>query len=55
MTSNHNLRIAKIPPNFGTETIPALGFGTLMPDLAETKSATTNAFAVKSSSLARKS
>ena len=48
MTSNHpsNLRFAKIPLNFGTGTIPALGFGTLIPDPAETKSATTNALRV---------
>ena len=46
MTSNHNLRFAKRPLNFGTGTIPALGFGTLIPDLAETKSATTNALRV---------
>ncbi len=46
MTSNHNLRLAKIPLNFGTGTIPALGFGTLIPDLAETRSATTNALKV---------
>src|SRR5271170_4943542 len=46
MTSNHNLRLAKIPLNFGTGTIPALGFGTLIPALAETKSATTNALRV---------
>src|SRR5271156_3538512 len=43
MTSNHNLRFAKILLNFGTGTIPALGFGTLIPDLAETRSSTTNA------------
>jgi alcohol dehydrogenase (NADP+) len=46
MTSHHNLRFAKIPLNFGTGTIPALGFGTLIPDLAETKRATTNALRV---------
>jgi alcohol dehydrogenase (NADP+) len=48
MTSNHpsNLRFAKMPLNFGTGTIPALGFGTLIPDPAETKSATTNALKV---------
>ncbi len=46
MASNHNLRLAKIPLNFGTGSIPALGFGTLIPDLAETKSATTNALRV---------
>src|ERR1700691_2555348 len=48
MTSNQpsNLRLAKIPLNFGTGAIPALGFGTLIPDPAETKSATTNALRV---------
>ena len=48
MTSNphSNLRLAKIPLNFGTGTIPALGFGTLIPDPAETRSATTNALRV---------
>src|SRR5580765_2892003 len=46
MPSTHNLRFAKIPLNFGTGTIPALGFGTLIPDLAETRSATTNALKV---------
>jgi len=46
MTSNHNLRFAKIPLNFGTGAMPALGFGTLIPDLAETRSATTNALRV---------
>jgi Aldo/keto reductase family len=46
MTSNHNLRLAKLTLNFGTGTIPVLGFGTLIPDLAETKIATTNALRV---------
>jgi len=48
MTSNHpsNLRLAKIPLNFGTGAIPALGFGTLIPDPAETRCATTNALRV---------
>src|SRR6266487_123482 len=46
MTANHNLRFAKIPVNFGTGSIPALGFGTLIPDPAETKSAITNALGV---------
>jgi hypothetical protein len=31
MTSNYNLRFAKIPLNFGAGAIPALGFGTLIP------------------------
>src|SRR6266436_8433062 len=48
MTSNphSNLRLSKIPLNFGTGAMPALGFGTLIPDPAETKSATTNALKV---------
>src|SRR5882757_1091983 len=48
MTSNQSsdLRTAKIPLNFGTGAMPALGFGTLIPDLAETRSATTNALRV---------
>ena len=48
MTSNRpsNLRFAKMPLNFGTGAIPALGFGTLIPDPAETRSATTNALRV---------
>ena len=46
MTTNHNLRFAKIPLNFGTGSIPALGFGTLIPDPTETKSAITNALRV---------
>jgi len=35
-----------MPLNFGAGAIPALGFGTLIPDPAETKSATTNALRV---------
>src|SRR6476620_3968235 len=48
MASNHtsNLRFTKMPLNSGTGAIPALGFGTLIPDLAETRSATTNALRV---------
>ena len=46
MTPNHNLRFTKIRLNFGTGAIPALGFGTLIPDLAETRSATANALRV---------
>jgi alcohol dehydrogenase (NADP+) len=38
-----NLRFAKMPLNFGSGAIPALGFGTLIPDPAETKIATANA------------
>jgi alcohol dehydrogenase (NADP+) len=48
MTFNNpsDLRFAKMPLNFGTGAIPALGFGTLIPDPAETRSATTNALKV---------
>jgi aldehyde reductase len=48
MTSNaqSNLRVAKIPLNFGAGSMPALGFGTLIPDPAETRSATANALKV---------
>jgi alcohol dehydrogenase (NADP+) len=48
MTPNHpmNLRLAKMPLNFGTGAIPALGFGTLIPDPAETRIATANALKV---------
>jgi alcohol dehydrogenase (NADP+) len=38
-----NLRLAKMPLNFGSGAIPALGFGTLIPDPAETRRATTDA------------
>src|SRR5882672_10963419 len=41
-----NLRFAKIPLKFGTGTMPALGFGTLIPDPAETRTATANALRV---------
>src|SRR5277367_928748 len=40
------LRLAKMPLNSGAGAIPALGFGTLIPDLAVTKTATTNALKV---------
>ncbi len=48
MTTNHpsDLRFAKIPLNSGSSAIPALGFGTLIPDPAETKIAVTNALRV---------
>src|ERR1700753_2109372 len=41
-----DLRYVKMPLNSGTGAIPALGFGTLIPDPAETRSATTNALKV---------
>ena len=48
MTTNQpsELRFAKIPLNSGSSAIPALGFGTLIPDPAETKIAVTNALRV---------
>ena len=41
--SSSDLRTIKIPLNHGSGAIPALGFGTLYSDLAETKNATTAA------------
>lgn len=41
-----SLRLAKMPLNFGAGSMPALGFGTLIPDLAETRSATASALKV---------
>jgi alcohol dehydrogenase (NADP+) len=48
MTTNQpsDLHFAKIPLNSGAGAIPALGFGTLIPDPAETKIAVTNALRV---------
>jgi alcohol dehydrogenase (NADP+) len=46
MTPTSSLRSLKIPLNSGTGAIPALGFGTLIPDPSETKAATTNALKV---------
>jgi len=48
MTTGHSsdLRFRKIPLKFGSGSIPALGFGTLIPDPAETRSATANALKV---------
>ncbi|HVY69035.1 MAG TPA: aldo/keto reductase [Verrucomicrobiae bacterium] len=48
MTTNHRpgLRFKRIPLNHGTGSLPALGFGTLIPDPAETRIATTNALRV---------
>ena len=39
-TEQENLRYTKIPLNSGTGEIPALGFGTLLPDPIDTKNAT---------------
>jgi diketogulonate reductase-like aldo/keto reductase len=39
-TERDNLRYTKIPFNNGTGVMPALGFGTLIPDLTDTKNAT---------------
>jgi alcohol dehydrogenase (NADP+) len=41
--NSSKLREMRMPLNSGTGAIPALGFGTLIPDPVETKSATTNA------------
>jgi alcohol dehydrogenase (NADP+) len=43
MTESSDLRLTKIPLNNGSGHIPALGFGTLIPDAAETIAATRNA------------
>ena len=40
MTAPDNLRTTKIPLNNGSDAMPAVGFGTLIPDLAATKQAT---------------
>jgi diketogulonate reductase-like aldo/keto reductase len=40
MVEPDNLRYTKIPLNIGSGAIPALGFGTLIPDLVATKTAT---------------
>src|ERR1700751_6266806 len=39
-TQHDNLRYTKIPFNNGTGVMPALGFGTLIPDPIDTKNAT---------------
>ena len=40
MTETDNLRYTRIPLNYGSGAIPALGFGTLIPDPVATKNAT---------------
>src|SRR5277367_2138446 len=45
MIESSDLRTAKIPLNHGAGQIPALGFGTLIPDPAVTISATSAALA----------
>jgi diketogulonate reductase-like aldo/keto reductase len=40
MVEPDNLRFTKIPLNIGSGAIPALGFGTLIPDPVATKTAT---------------
>src|SRR5690242_5748068 len=40
MTASDNLRYTTLALNNGSGAIPALGFGTLIPDLAATKAAT---------------
>jgi diketogulonate reductase-like aldo/keto reductase len=46
MTAPDNLRYKKIPLNNGSDAIPAPGFGTLIPDLVATKTATKTALEV---------
>src|SRR6201982_3804242 len=43
MIESSELRMTRIPLNQGAGRMPALGFGTLIPDLAETKTATRDA------------
>ena len=43
MSDTDGLRYTKIPLNNGSDEIPALGFGTLIPDPIATKEATTTA------------
>ncbi len=45
-TDSSDLRRVRMPLNSGTGAIPALGFGTLIPDPVETRTATTNALGV---------
>ena len=40
MTGSSDLRLTRIPLNNGSGHMPALGFGTLIPDPAETITAT---------------
>jgi diketogulonate reductase-like aldo/keto reductase len=46
MTAHDTLRYAKIPLTHGSGTIPALGFGTLIPDPLATEQATKTALEV---------
>jgi diketogulonate reductase-like aldo/keto reductase len=46
MTTSDAFRHSKIPLTHGRGAIPAVGFGTLIPDVAETKRATTTALEV---------
>ena len=43
MSDTDGLRYIKVPLNNGSDEIPALGFGTLIPDPIATKEATTTA------------
>ena len=43
MIESSDLRLTKMPLNNGSGYIPALGFGTLIPDLALTRTATRDA------------
>jgi alcohol dehydrogenase (NADP+) len=44
MTQSSDLRLARMPLNSGRSEMPALGFGTLVPDPSVTISATRDAF-----------
>jgi aldehyde reductase len=46
MIESSDLRMTKLPLNHGGGQIPALGFGTLIPDAAETITATRDALEV---------
>jgi alcohol dehydrogenase (NADP+) len=43
MTASQELRLTKIPLHHGAGAMPALGFGTLIPDPAVTRTATRDA------------
>ena len=43
MIKSSELRLTTMPLNYGAGCIPALGFGTLIPDTAVTKTATRDA------------
>jgi alcohol dehydrogenase (NADP+) len=45
MTESSDLRLTKLPLSNGAGDMPALGFGTLISDIAVTKTATRDALA----------